>query len=35
MTVNPLIISQISKRFSVKPAVYDVIESLTIENLTH
>ena len=35
MTVNPLIISQISKRFSVKPAVYDVIENLKIENLTH
>lgn len=35
MTVNTLIISQISKRFSVKPAVYDAIENLKIENLTH
>lgn len=35
MTVNTLIISQISKRFSVKPTVYDVIENLMIENLTH
>lgn len=35
MTVNPLIICQISKRFSVKPTVYDVIENLMIENLTH